>query len=914
MPAATLPPSQRGAATLRGVAFAALAISLASLVVLAWGLGRDEPPPVAAPGPQSGPAASEETPTAIPDAAVVGPEGPPGGRLDAEPGTDPFGNGPLTAVAFEVVGRVVSANCEPVKGASATLFVSPVPLLSPALATHFRDPGMPIEEMRVKTTTDGAFRFRGPFEDGNEYLLVVKHPGSAPIVKRGLPVERGSRCDVGELQLEPGLELAGDVTGPSGEPVPGARIGVVDAPSFWAVERFLENCEPDEWMTAGDDGRFVVKNLTDGRYVAVAYAKGLARAASPPVVLGRDLDRTAISIRLAAGATISGTVTGPEGSGIPGASVRVRQRYPNGKPNLQVSSDEVQAADSFFFNYPISVTTNEAGDFEIEGLVAGIEYTLTATADGHRKSNEVPVKSGASGVRIRLLRDFEVKGRVVDATTGEPVPGAHVARFEGRVEDLRRGASQFPASRATTDGEGRFTLREDGKAGNANLLAWFPWTSGVKNPGYAPSLSDPFVLTDAAPIPELTVKMPKGAAAAGTVVSGATGRPLGGVALQLFAVRERNAANARPFGIGAYLGSTVSDSRGRFAFEGLLPGTYCVEARDHASGFNRTDVLSLGPADRREDLSIVMPALASIRGSVLTAGSLAAVRVTATRYDGLSITRFCDATNRFSLDKLAPGLYRVQASKLTAAEERMEWWSRRSTNDSSVTVDLKDGQIVVVDLELPDSNIGRLTGTITDGIEPASGYTVVAVRDNPQQQSSVVSEANKDPRFGNSRTVTSDVRGIFEFPSLREGTYRIFAIPRGKSLTPKNAVASDFIQIFGNSDGRRDLFGRRGAVRGTVIQPNGQGLSGATVTAIVNDSRSPTPVLPAGTRFTTRTRGDGTFDFGILPGGAYDLTVDRPPFPKKVVPADVFGGASASVAIQLEAPANRNRQNRSTAR
>ena len=240
----------------------------------------------------------------------------------------------------------------------------------------------------------------------------------------------------------------------------------------------------------------------------------------------------------------------------------------------------------------------------------------------------------------------------------------------------------------------------------------------------------------------------------------------------------------------------------------------------------------------------------------------------------------------------------MRAEKLTSYDELFMGGRGSGMADGSVTLDLRDGQTQEIALEMPDSNLGRLVGTIVDEAGAGSGYMMILVRElqpgRGARQSKRQSHLWQFP-LGHGR------RGRrLRFPAVREGTYRIYAIPRGRSIMPKNSVASESIQIFGNATARRDLFGRSGPIRGKVQRPNGQPFANCNVAAIVNGSRGPSSALPAGTRFTARTRGDGTFDFGRLPGGAYDVVIENTQYPKKIVGVEVYGSNPESLAITME--------------
>jgi len=180
-----------------------------------------------------------------------------------------------------------------------------------------------------------------------------------------------------------------------------------------------------------------------------------------------------------------------------------------------------------------------------------------------------------------------------------------------------------------------------------------------------------------------------------------------------------------------------------------------------------------------------------------------------------------------------------------------------------------------------------------------SGATLVLARD--AERLPQASEGN--PVFGQHRTTTADVEGVFEFPAATPGIYRLYAIPRGRASTPRNAVASDTVQVLANSVARRDLIGRSGPLRGRVLRPNGAPVSGATVVAAVNGSRGGSAVLPGGTSFRSKSGGSGGFDFGRLPAGAYDVIVESSGFARKTVAAEVDSGYAEPLSITLDPPA-----------
>lgn len=857
-------------------------------------LAEDEPeflggtPPAERPRDDAGPAP--------PPAATAGAASAPMARAEAAIDDDPYASEKLEAGLFELAGRAVAPDGKPVPGATVKLYAAAVPIPSVAAIPALREAGVRIEEFTKKTGSDGRFRIRGPFADASDPFLLARAKDFAPVTRRGFALERGAATDVGDVTLETGFQIAGRVLDPNGNPVAGAHVAAVSTPNLWAVERFLEQAEPEDQIPTNDEGAFAIPHLSEGRYTVVAWARGLARGASPPVVLAKDHPPEPVQVDLAAGGSISGMVVSAEGSGVSNARVLLRFRRQEGwNPAVPPAGE-----DSLLCDFPVVVTTDGAGSFEADGLVLDREYRLSASADGYRRLEGAVAKATSTGLTLTLLHEFEIRGKVVDAATGAPVPGAQLARFGGRIEELRRGLGSFPRAEGSSDAQGNFVVHNGDKAGRAALLAWFP--NPAANPGgHVPTISAPFEIAEGQKIPEVSLPMERGAGLAGSVISAATGEPLRGASVSVYSQWDPRSPNVRQYSQGGFWGRSSVDAGGGFRFDGLLPGFYIVEVRHPSLGGTRGETIQLGKEERREGMRIAVPIPGTIRGIVLTTGSVAAVRVTATRADGFSYSAFCNSENQFTIPKIPAGLYRVRADKLTSLDELVFFGRGGGMAEGSVTAVLADGQTVDVTLEIPDSALGKLVGSVLDDAGPCAGSTIVLLRENPVQPRGLPGDPGAST-FGNHRSTTADILGAFEFAAVKEGYYRVYAVPRGRAVIPKNAVASEAVQVFGNGVARRDLYGRSSRVTGKVLRPSGQPLNAANVVAIANGTRGPSGTLPPGTRFQARTRGDGSFDFGRLPGGAYDITVEQQPFPKKTTGIEIYGGRLEPLSITLDAP------------
>jgi hypothetical protein len=132
----------------------------------------------------------------------------------------------------------------------------------------------------------------------------------------------------------------------------------------------------------------------------------------------------------------SGRVVAADGSGVPGARIRIS------------SAIHGRAFEDLY-----TVTSGDDGAFRAGGLGSG-EYVLSASAPGHAAA-EVVVRGGATGVAIRLGTGARATVRVVDAD-GAPVPQASVSV---RPSDAAGGRDRLGgAEELLTDSEGRVTL------------------------------------------------------------------------------------------------------------------------------------------------------------------------------------------------------------------------------------------------------------------------------------------------------------------------------------------------------------------------------------------------------------------------------------------------------------------------
>jgi len=402
------------------------------------------------------------------------------------------------------------------------------------LRVYAVQPGLPWREARADAK--GAFRIEHAAADVAVQLAF--DPWSPLYEEKDAPGKPGPWTGYALIEVVPKGSIEGTVVDETGEPVPGARVGLgeyrcrpLDGVGL------VETCAGD--VFTDDQGRFRLESFLTARHfrsttpgmtvmppMLRVSAPGFAWKSEGPFLLEPGEERKGVLIRLDRGLSITGRVVMEDGSPVPRVWVRAGER--------DVQSDLDRHSGSTY--------TDANGRYRFGGLTPGAYYV------GVWDNEFLPtfhdrVPAGSEAPLLVLRRAVTIEGIVVDES-GQPLRGASVSAW---CAGANRNSSD------DSNREGRFRIRqlEPGSYSVSAGLAGYLWErrTGIA----APSSGVRFVLR-------------RGLSITGRIV-----RP-DGTALPLVAVRaERIRWDPNLPGFG---GQGDTDDEGRFEINGLSDGEF----------------------------------------------------------------------------------------------------------------------------------------------------------------------------------------------------------------------------------------------------------------------------------------------------------------------------------------------------
>ena len=182
------------------------------------------------------------------------------------------------------------------------------------------------------------------------------------------------------FQMPPGVLFVGRVQGPDGKPVVGADVVVEVGGSFEGYGERTFNQPPWARDRTNAKGDFYVGGIPDGKVATIVVtAKGLQTTRMAVRALDGKIRPDPVIVSMGVGASVSGTITRPDGTPAKSADVFViPTAWPKllESPELWISSSDGQEIRA------LRGTADATGRYAIEGAEVGTEYLVKARMEG----------------------------------------------------------------------------------------------------------------------------------------------------------------------------------------------------------------------------------------------------------------------------------------------------------------------------------------------------------------------------------------------------------------------------------------------------------------------------------------------------------------------------------------------------
>lgn len=556
-------------------------------------------------------------------------------------------------------GRVVSLDGTPIAGARLGL-VDAGARRSPM--SGFTRWGAPPRPEAAVADEEGRFGFgdlgAGPFD------LEVAASGFAPTTVPGIRLDREpGPLDLGEIVLDPGVELAGRVLDGRGRPAAGAEVQAHPAGRRRFVPPWSRAVEPDSdvpRVVADELGDFVIPDRRAGeRLTLEATLTGSGRGHLAEVLLPTA---EPVTVRLQPIGRVSGRVLDERGGGVAEATVFAVH-----------SIEETTASGGGSARMSLPPTTADAdGGFELDELPAGkLDLTARASDGAVGELLGVELAPGAELGELEIRLEAGARG-VVTGTVVEPGGAPAVGAM---VQVVGAGDSRSAMGGVLTDGDGRFRVER---------LAAGRKVVNAHAPPYRPEVRQ-IELAEGQEV-DVWIELAGGGSVSGRVLDEAD-QPVAEARLQLSPAGGR----AR-FGPG----QAASGADGSFRIEQVQPGSYLLRAEHEAyAAAELTQPITV------EDLEVAGIVLRMERGAAIEGelrgvafDELASVRIVA--HSG-SATRVGapDYESRFRLDGIGPGEWTV-TGRVGESGRQARAQTTVAAGAGSVWVELEFGSGLVV--------------------------------------------------------------------------------------------------------------------------------------------------------------------------------------------------------------------------
>lgn len=501
-------------------------------------------------------------------------------------------------------------------------------------------------ELRGESDVDGEFELRLP--EGSSPSLLVECAGFAPQHRPAFGAE-----DLEVIELDPAARLLGELRGPEAQEAAGGEV------YLWRLGEDHRARDSLASATVDAQGRFQFDQLAVGEYSLGASVPGWSLGVLHGTFVALGEERLVV-IELTRGATVRGR-----------AFLRDSQEALEGvtitaTPVLQGVAKEILSMRETI------LSTDAEGQYEISGVAPGVLSLRAESEWDTRRSTRLTVfESGEE-----LEQDFELHapGSLmghVQTTNGQGVGFARV--FIGwdaqepwnDPESEEELAASAGSVELRSDVNGRFELKNLPAGRKLRAIA-VRGEEGSDDWLSAQLLGQfqTFNLSSGEEREHVVLKVFETRALRGEVRD-LFGKPIAGARLELTQVGDAKQNRGQSFG------ARISDGEGAFAFSGLVPGWYNVEAEADGFLLGRRKFAVTAAMTSIPDVELELQSCARLEGWVIDqfgdSVPYARVSAKAIRLDARAGTpkvshgERADAYGRFEFEKLEEGGWAISA-------------------------------------------------------------------------------------------------------------------------------------------------------------------------------------------------------------------------------------------------------------
>jgi hypothetical protein len=246
----------------------------------------------------------------------------------------------------------------------------------------------------TRSGADGRFHLTGLKPD-KPATIWANAPGLARQRHEGVRIVPGQDRDIGRLALLPGTRMSGRVVDAQGKPLAGASVSLE---LFRFQLGHTITSQQTEWSLKADgDGRFATPPLPAGDAHFNLGALGKVRTfvqkkavpGTPTVDLG--------DVTLPDEIPVTGVIIDNEGKPAPGV-----EAIPD-------------------YDYENAATSDKDGRFTVHGVGKALKQ-LRLRSNDYFSPKPFDVAPGQTGLKLAVIKAYEIHGKAVDAETGQPVP------------------------------------------------------------------------------------------------------------------------------------------------------------------------------------------------------------------------------------------------------------------------------------------------------------------------------------------------------------------------------------------------------------------------------------------------------------------------------------------------------------